>query len=211
MTAPPESTRRTSPPPLSRRCPQCGDPAPPDFAFCWSCGRLVDSPVVAWRAAGRGQRALAAALDLLPGLGLFQAYRLTADPSLQLGLAVLAVGYLLWVLALLAQGDTPGKRMLGLRVVRRDGRPVGLLRHLLLRTPMWWGCTAVGVVAWVAQGLGGRNPALTVGLPELTLSERPGPDEGPGPLAVHQGQALHDVISRCYVVAPWQAQEAPQR
>ena len=38
---------------------------------------------------------------LLPGLGLFQAYRLTADPSLQLGLAVLAAEHRLdrrWVL-----------------------------------------------------------------------------------------------------------------
>ena len=68
-----------------------------------------------------------------------------------------------------------------------------------------------GAVAGLAQGIGGRSPALTVGLPEMTLHDRPGPDDGPGPLGVHQGQALHDKISRCYVVEPWRPREVADR
>jgi len=60
----------------------------------------------------------------------FQA--LSAAARASVGLLVLASGWL-WDVAweTLRQGRTPGKKLLGLRVVRRDGSPTGLVESLL--------------------------------------------------------------------------------
>lgn len=42
-------------------------------------------------------------------------------------LATLVIGYVIWWLIVLAKGQTPGKQLLGIRVVRRDGSPAGWL------------------------------------------------------------------------------------
>jgi uncharacterized RDD family membrane protein YckC len=41
-----------------------------------------------------------------------------------LGLLLL-IGYIVWAVAQFAHGTTPGKRVLGMYVVRENGRPVG--------------------------------------------------------------------------------------
>ena len=37
----------------------------------------------------------------------------------------LVVGYIIWWLIVLRRGQTPGKQLLGIRAVRRDGNPAG--------------------------------------------------------------------------------------
>ncbi len=37
----------------------------------------------------------------------------------------LIIGYIIWWLIVLGRGQTPGKQLLGIRVVRRDGNPAG--------------------------------------------------------------------------------------
>ena len=56
----------------------------------------------------------------------------------------LIIGYIIWWLIVLGRGQTPGKQLLGLRAVRRDGYEVG------------WGMMFVReVVKIVAHGIGG--------------------------------------------------------
>ena len=40
-------------------------------------------------------------------------------------LLTLVVGYIIWWLIVLRRGQTPGKQLLGIRAVRRDGNPAG--------------------------------------------------------------------------------------
>ena len=47
-----------------------------------------------------------------------------------LGLLLL-LGYAVWALMLFARGTTPGKKLLGMRVVREDGRPAGFFIMLI--------------------------------------------------------------------------------
>ena len=56
----------------------------------------------------------------------------------------LGIGYIIWWLIVLGRGQTPGKQVLGIRAVRRDGSPAG------------WGVTFVReIVKRVAHGFGG--------------------------------------------------------
>jgi uncharacterized RDD family membrane protein YckC len=106
--------------------------------------RTVEAPEgveLALRVAGPYPRAIAYAIDLLvrqliySGAGL-----LTALQGLGFGLFLIVVFVCEWfypvLFEVLGGGATPGKRALGLKVVRDDGTPVGwsesLLRNLLL-------------------------------------------------------------------------------
>jgi uncharacterized RDD family membrane protein YckC len=44
---------------------------------------------------------------------------------------LLMIGYVLWALVLFSRGTTPGKRLLGIRVVREDGSPAGFFTMLI--------------------------------------------------------------------------------
>lgn len=53
----------------------------------------------------------------------------------------LGIGYIIWWLIVLGRGQTPGKQVLGIRAVRRDGDPAG------------WGVTFIReIVKRVAHG-----------------------------------------------------------
>lgn len=58
-------------------------------------------------------------------------------------LLTLIVGYIIWWLIVLGRGQTPGKQLLGIRAIKRNGYPAG------------WGTTFIReVVKFVAHGLG---------------------------------------------------------
>lgn len=65
--------------------------------------------------------------------------------GLEAGIAILAVA---WV-AMLARGTTPGLALLSVRLVRRDGRPPGLLRALV----RWLVPAALRVAAFAAEAV----------------------------------------------------------
>ncbi len=55
----------------------------------------------------------------------------------------LIIGYIIWWLIVLGRGQTPGKQLLGIHAVKRDGQPAG------------WGTTFVReIVKGVAHGFG---------------------------------------------------------
>ena len=100
---------------------------------------------LALRVAGPVPRALAWGVDLLPAgrriaIGAADRARRPGRAASRVGLYLIAPFALLWFYPVLfevrAHGQTPGKRMLGLRVVQENGTPVGwsasVLRNFLL-------------------------------------------------------------------------------
>ena len=85
-------------------CPNCSRDDVGDGQFCRTCGQLlIGSRGI--RAAGLGRRVGAYLLDI----ALF--------------FLTLIIGYIIWWLFALSRGQTPGKQLLGIRVMRTDGRP----------------------------------------------------------------------------------------
>ena len=85
-------------------CPDCGRANAEGALFCAGCAQFLMGPPGV-RVAGLGRRVGAYVLDaILVFLTLF-------------------IGYLIWWLIVLGRGQTPGKQLLGIRVVRADGTP----------------------------------------------------------------------------------------
>jgi uncharacterized RDD family membrane protein YckC len=110
---------------------------------------VADVPVAGPALAGRGTRLLAVIIDGAVLLGLFWLLSLVSPINLFAGdssVAAMAVntvlGFVLFLLVqgvlLVRHGQTVGKRMLGLRIVRRDGSRVGAGRMLGLRYGLGW-------------------------------------------------------------------------
>ena len=89
-----------------------------------------------------------------------------ASPGLRLGalaldyaiaLVTLWVGWLIWFAVIARRGQTPGKQLLSLRLVRWDGRPTGtartLLRELALKWAFLWLPYAVLLIVVIAEDL----------------------------------------------------------
>ena len=133
--------------------------------------------------AGIASRAIACLLDLLLLFGLWAAFLIAT-----LGFAGLAqldqaegVAMALWVVVLfisywgygifwelLMQGQTPGKRVMGLRVLRDNGLPIGLkqslLRNLLRAVDLQPGASYVlGMITMIADGKDRRLGDLVAG------------------------------------------------
>ena len=89
--------------PLAFDCPQCNRRYAGEGLFCRWCDQLITGPS-GIKAAGLGRRVAAYILDIL------------------LILPTLILGYIIWWLFALRRGQTPGKQLLKIRVIRTDGR-----------------------------------------------------------------------------------------
>ena len=89
---------------LPADCPNCTRRGAGDGLFCPSCDQLLSGPR-GIKAAGLGRRVAAYVLDII------------------LFFLTLIIGYIVWWLFALRRGQTPGKQLLGIRVIRTDGRP----------------------------------------------------------------------------------------
>lgn len=106
--------------PDAGHCPDCGNPEDQTGKFCANCEHLIGAPPQV-KAATFLRRLAAYILDIiLVPLTLF-------------------IGYLIWWLIALSDGQTPGKQLVGIRAVRENGEPAG------------WGLTFVRQFA--VQGL----------------------------------------------------------
>ena len=107
-------------------CPSCGQPAPADAGFCPGCGRVLSAVVYA----GFWIRLLAniidAAILLIPNIVLAAAVEPPANTLLSIAIGlVYTVGF--WT----AQGATPGKMAVGVKITTVDGEPIDFGRALL--------------------------------------------------------------------------------
>lgn len=87
---------------LVASCPSCSRGDVGDGRFCRWCDQLLVGPSGV-KAAGTGQRVAAYLLDIV------------------LFFVTLIIGYIIWWLFSLGRGQTTGKRLIGIRVMRTDG------------------------------------------------------------------------------------------
>ena len=114
-------------------CSSCSAELTPGCRWCGICRTNIVTPSVG-RLASPSKRLAAHFLDgIIPVLGLVVILVLTvASHSSGAGAGVgvlMGVGmiltYIVWALMLFGRGRTPGKHMMGLRVVRESGQPAG--------------------------------------------------------------------------------------
>lgn len=93
-------------PPAAQHCPDCGTSENTPGLFCANCFHL------------KGATPNIRAATFIRRLAAF-----LLEPVLFF--LTLGIGYIIWWLIVLADGQTPGKQLVGIRAVRADGRPLG--------------------------------------------------------------------------------------
>lgn len=134
-------------------CPSCNAEVAAGARWCGLCHSNVLDPGVG-RLASPGKRLGAYSIDLLlplvavflifvvAGLGASTGTDAGSGVGALLGFALL-IAYIIWALALFARGSTPGKKVLGMRVIKENGRSAGFLTMLLRE---WIGKPISGMV-----------------------------------------------------------------
>ncbi len=161
-------------------CSSCNAEVAPGTRWCAICHTNVVNPAIG-RLASPGKRLGAYFLDLLvPVLALFlifivaglgAATQTEAGTGLGILLGVgLFIAYVIWALVLFSRGTTPGKKLLGMRVIKEDGRPAGFLTMLIRE--------------WIGKWISG----LILGLGFLWI------------LFDRDNQGWHDKLMRTYVI-----------
>jgi uncharacterized RDD family membrane protein YckC len=122
-------------------CPSCNAAAVAGSRWCAICHGNMVNPSFG-TLSSPGKRLGAYLLDLaVPTMGFFMILAVAGVGAATgsdagfglaalLGLA-LGVGYIVWALMLFARGTTPGKNLLGMYVMKEDGRRAGFLTMLL--------------------------------------------------------------------------------
>lgn len=117
-------------------CPSCNAESPAGVRWCGIChGNLIERSI--GRLASPGKRLGAYILDLVipltalllimvvGGAGAAAGGRDAGGPiGFVLGFGLM-IAYVIWAFKLFAQGATPGKRLLGMRVVKEGGQTAG--------------------------------------------------------------------------------------
>lgn len=121
-----QTTEQRTPAPT--HCPDCGAAENTPGRLCVNCFHLKGAaPNV--KAATYLQRLAAFILDVI------------------LVPLTLVIGYLIWWLITLANGQTPGKQIVGIRAVNADGRPLGwgmtFVREFVIKG------LVVGLISWI--------------------------------------------------------------
>jgi uncharacterized RDD family membrane protein YckC len=123
--------------------------------WCSICRTNLVNPTIG-RLATPGRRFFAAVADALVPFfvaffvllsGLAASAATASDVGIVFGGLIsfaLFIGYVVWALKLFAQGATPGKKLLGIRVIKEDGRHAGFLTMLFRE---WIGKWISGLIA----------------------------------------------------------------
>lgn len=122
-------------------CPSCNAEPAVGTRWCGICHtNVIDAGI--GRLASPGKRFGAYILDLVvPLVALFSILVVAgagaatgteegASVGVVLGI-LLSVGYIIWAFVLFAGGTTPGKKLLGMRVIKEDGRNAGFFTMLI--------------------------------------------------------------------------------
>ncbi len=120
--------------PQMKECPTCNAVTDAQW-FCRNCGDFLRAPGTGRIAGGLWRRFSAVLLDIL----FFY--------------LLLVIGWFIWFAFTANQGQTPGKKLLGLRVIQLDGTvaPAGMmwLREVVIKGVLWYSI-AGGLGALVA-------------------------------------------------------------
>ena len=134
-------------------CPSCNAEVPTGVRWCSLCHANVVNQEVG-RLASPGKRLGAYFLDLLVPLvalilifvvaGAGAATETEAGAGLGgLFASLLLIAYIIWALILFARGTTPGKKLLGMRVVKEDGSDASFFTMLIRE---WIGKAISGMI-----------------------------------------------------------------
>ena len=130
-------------------CPSCGTETPAGARWCSLCHvNLVDPEI--GRLASPGKRLGAYFLDVLVPLVAFivvSPFIIGAGNGAGAGIGIifafLLFVYIFWALVLFSRGTTPGKRLLGMRVVKEDGKDATFFTMLIRE---WIGKAISGMI-----------------------------------------------------------------
>lgn len=122
-------------------CPSCHTEVVPGTRWCAICHSNVVNPELG-RLASPGKRLAAYVLDLaapvfalflilfVAGIGGSTGTESDSAAGGLLGIALI-LAYVIWAFVLFARGTTPGKRLLGMWVIKEDGRHAGFFTMLI--------------------------------------------------------------------------------
>jgi len=122
-------------------CGSCGTEVAPGSRWCGICRTNVLNQSIG-RLASPGKRLGAHVLDMampvvallviftVAGAGIATQTEAGAGVGLLFGVGLLGA-YVIWAFMLFAQGVTPGKKLLGMRVVKEDGTSAGFFTMLI--------------------------------------------------------------------------------
>ena len=122
-------------------CSSCNAEVAPGTRWCNICHTNVVNPSLG-KLASPGKRLGAFVLDLVipvaalilivavAGIGGATETEAGAGIGAIIG-PLLLLAYIIWALVLFARGTTPGKKALGMRVIKEDGTPAGFMTMLL--------------------------------------------------------------------------------
>ena len=115
-------------------CIACSSNVPIGSRWCPTCQLNMAMPAIG-RLASPFKRLAAHLIDALL-IGLVMGFLSVAIPneSLRIAAVILLVAYAVWALLRFARGSTPGKGLVGLEVVKRDGQKAGLFTMLIRET-----------------------------------------------------------------------------
>jgi len=111
-------------------CAVCNSENLPGMRWCSICRTNLLKPSIG-RLATPARRFWATVLDVVWPFIIFTVFFVffNSDASLGIG-AVLFLGYIVWALVQFARGATPGKKLLGIRVIKEDGCRPGFFTML---------------------------------------------------------------------------------
>jgi len=135
------------------QCPSCKAEVTPGSRWCGICRANILNQAIG-RLASPGKRLGAYFLDLLvPVVALFLIFVVAgagaatgSDAGTGVGVLLgiaLFLGYVVWAFMLFAKGMTPGKKLLGMRVIKEDGTSAGFFTMLIRE---WIGKAISGLI-----------------------------------------------------------------
>jgi hypothetical protein len=166
--------------PSMKECPTCKAVTDAQW-FCRNCGEFLRAPATGRAAAGLWRRFSAVLLDFL----FFY--------------LLLIVGWFIWFAFTAKQGQTPGKKLLGLRVIQHDGSVATAgtmwLREVVIKGILWYSIVAgLSVVAFIWAFFDKDRQTVHDKMVNTYVIHYPGPISSLTPVPVQPGEQFAGAV-----------------